>query len=585
MEFLSKVIRGIRNGKMQEFIGEILWIFRFSVRYRWQILWYIVVGILSTGMGLGSSVVSKYMIDTVTGYHSSQLALAASLYIGMRVAQILANMLTDYISAGISIHVEQEIRANVFARIMQADWQALAEYHSGDILNRVNSDVSTVSSSVLSLVPDVITRSVQFLGALCIILYYDPPLAVLSLLSAPVTILVSKTLMRNMRRFNKKLRESSSRMMSFHEESFQNIQFIKSFGLTRQYGERLDEVQKEYRDCTMEYKRFSIKTAAMMSFTGMAVSSLCFGWGIYRLWTGRITYGTMTLFLQMSSTLASAFSLLINLVPGAISAATSAGRIMELTELPKENAAEEQRAAQLAAAAQTDGIELDVDHIDFSYDNSRLILHQACLRVQSGEVIALVGPSGEGKTTMLRILLGLVNVQAGALRARAGAEDMSLSASTRCLFSYVPQGNTMFSGTVADNLRMVKPDATDEQLIAVLRDACAYEFIEKLPDGIYSKVKERGGGFSEGQAQRLAIARALLSPAPVMLLDEATSALDVATERRVLRNIMHSEQNKACVVTTHRPSVLGICTRIYRISDRQVTLANQQEVDAWIQDF
>lgn len=585
MEYLVKIVRGIRNGKMREYTEEILWIFQFSVRYRWQIIWYIAVGILSTGMGLGSSVVSKYMIDTVTGYHSSQLALAASLYVGMKVAQIVANMLTDYISAGISIRVEQEIRANVFERIMQADWQALAEFHSGDILNRVNSDVSTVSSSVLSLVPDAITRSIQFVGALGIILYYDPPLAVLSLLSAPVTLLVSKTLMRNMRRFNKKLRESSSRMMSFHEESFQNIQFIKSFGLTRQYGEKLKDVQKDYRDCTMEYKRFSIKTTAMMSFVGMAVSTLCFGWGIYRLWTGRITYGTMTLFLQMSSTLAASFSQLVNLVPSAISAATCAGRIMELTELPKENSEEEQQARRLTEAARTEGILLEADHIDFSYDYSQLILRQACLQVKSGEVIALVGPSGEGKTTMLRILLGLVNVQSGEVHACAGNESMALSASTRCLFSYVPQGNTMFSGTVADNLRMVKPDATDEELCTVLKDACAYEFIEKLPDGIYSKIKERGGGFSEGQSQRLAIARALLCPAPVMLLDEATSALDVATERRVLRNIMNSEQNKACIVTTHRPSVLGICSRVYRISNREVTLAAQQEIDELIRNF
>ena len=508
MNFLKKLMRKIKNGEVKEILGELLWVWRYMLRYKWQMTWYIGSGLIGMVMGLGSSVVSKYIIDIVTGYDSSSIARAGCLYIGMQVMQLVSNLIAGRISAKISIRVEQEIQADVFDRLMKADWLAMSDYHSGDILSRLNGDVNTISSFVLSFMPNLITQVVQFAGALCIILYYDATLALLALLSAPVTMIVSKFVFARMRGHNKKVREASAQLLSFNEETFQNIQFVKSFGLGGLFGQRLRALQGVYRKEQLDYNLFSLKTNAILSSTGMIVRTLCFGWGIFRLWRGFITYGTMTLFLQMASRLSSSFSSLIGIVPGIVSAATSAGRIMAVTELKCENLDEIDQARALSESARHDGLRLCARDFSFSYADGAPVFSHAGMEIRSGEITALVGPSGEGKTTFLRLLLGLINPQSGVLQVSSGPSQMNISASTRLLFSYVPQGNTIFSGTVASNMRLVRPDATDKEIIQALKEACAYDFIEKLEQGINTPVKERGGGFSEGQAQRLAIARA-----------------------------------------------------------------------------
>ena len=324
-----------------------------------------------------------------------------------------------------------------------------------------------------------------------------------------------------------------------------------------------------------------------MSVVGMVVYYSCFGWGVYRLWTGHITYGTMTLFLQLSSKLSSSFSDLINVVPSAIGATTAAGRIMEVVELPRENIKDDSIVDTMCTNLDDNGISVKVEDGYFKYLNSeKVVLDNANIEANPSEIIALVGPSGEGKSTMMRILLGLTNLKSGkaTLKDESGL-NCHISASSRKLMAYVPQEKTMFSGTIAENMRMVKADATDEEIINALKDACAYDFVEKLPEGIYSSIGERGLGFSEGQNQRLSIARALLRNSPILLLDEATSALDVDTERRVLKNIMESNKKRTCIVTTHRPSVLNMCDRVYRISDSRVNLVEQSEVDMMVVDF
>ena len=311
---------------------------------------------------------------------------------------------------------------------------------------------------------------------------------------------------------------------------------------------------------------------------------VCFGWGVYRLWTGHITYGTMTLFLQLATSLAGSFSALVYMVPSAISAATAAGRLMSVTQLPKEKYLFEEKAKELIRANK--GIEVRADEISFQYDTGKKVLQKASFVAKPGEIVAIVGPSGEGKTTMLRILLGLVYAWEGTVTVQ-DPEGMKVpvSAATRGLFSYVPQDNVMFAGSVAENMRMMKEDATDEQINEALRKACAYEFVHKIPTGLQSPIRENGGGFSEGQIQRLAIARALLSDAPVLLFDEATSALDVATERKILRNVLDRAANKTCIITTHRPSVLSMCDRIYRISDGKMEVMGAEAVEKMIMDF
>ena len=588
MKLLKKIHNKIKAGTLREMLHELGWIYGYSKRYKWQIVFYVLLGILGTLMSLGASVLSKYIIDAVTGQDTGSIVAIAVFYVSMQLLRIGFNAWSTQVSASIRIRVDQEIRAEVYDKIMDADWESMSQYHSGDLLNRVDNDVAAVSSNALNMLPDFITKGLQFLGALVIFLYYDPIMAGLALISAPVTLAVSNVLMKKMRHHNQVMRQISSEAMVFNEESFQNVQVIKSFGLTKLYSQKLRQVQSRHQKAQLDYTRFSVRTSALMSVVGTVVTVVCFGWGVYRLWSGHISYGTMTLFLQMSGTLTASFSALVQMVPTAINAATAAGRIMAVTELPREDHTDDEKVAKFLRENKADGVSVVAQNMDFHYeDQTQQVLQDVIFRAKPGEIVALVGPSGEGKTTMLRLILGIVHPKSGLIQIRGGTtgEELPVSASTRRLFAYVPQGNTMFSGTVAENLRMMKQDATDEELYEVLRLACAEKFIRKLPDGVNSPIHENGGGFSQGQIQRLSIARALLADVPVLLLDEATSALDMTTERQILRNIMESQRRRTCIVTTHRPSVLGICNRVYRIAGGSMTKVTEEEVRQLMMDF
>ena len=586
MEFIKKVIRKIKDGMLQEMYEETKWMYTYAKKYKFQIVFYIFLGVLTTDMGLASRVGSKYLIDAVTGQDSGNIALIALFIVAMGLFSIGINAITTMISARINIKVNNEIQAEVYDKILVADWISMKEFHSGDLLNRLNGDVNTVASSILSWIPSLITRSAQFFGILAIILYYDPTMAVIALGSAPVMIIVSKTLMKKMRDYNKRMRQVSSDIMSFNEESFQNIQSIKAFDLVGLFSKRLRDVQQNYKDVFLDYNKFSVYTSSFMSVVGMFVAYACFGWGVYRLWTGHITFGTMTLFVQLSGQLSSSFKSIVSLVPSAISATTSAGRIMEFFKIKDESDLEDDKAKLIQNNTQGKGLSVVLDDVEFSYNENKTVFKHADIVANPGEIVALVGPSGEGKTTMIRLLLGLINTKSG----NASIKDINgvsckISSATRRFFAYVPQGNTIFSGTIAENMRMVKQDATDAEIVEALKAACAYDFVNKLPDKINSKVGERGSGFSEGQAQRLSIARALLRKSPILLLDEATSALDVFTERQVLRNIMNMGYARTCIVTTHRPSVLTMCDKVYKIDSGVVCDIDEKEVNMLIRDF
>lgn len=586
MEFIKKVIKKIKDGMLQEMYEETKWMYTYAKKYKFQIVFYICLGIMTTLMGLASSVGSKYLIDAVTGQDTGNIALIAIFIVSMGLFSIGINAVTTMISARINIKVNNEIQAEVYDKILVADWISMKEFHSGDLLNRLNGDVNTVASSILSWIPSLITRGVQFLGILAIILYYDPTMAVIALGSAPVMVIVSKTLMKKMRNYNKRMREVSSEVMSFNEESFQNIQSVKAFDLVEFFSNRLRNVQQNYKDVYLDYNKFSVYTSSFMSVVGMFVAYACFGWGVYRLWTGHITFGTMTLFVQLSSQLSSSFKSLVSLVPSAISATTSAGRIMEFFKIKNETKLDDEKVRLIQNNTQGKGLSVELEDVNFSYNSTKIVFKNANIVANPGEIVALVGPSGEGKTTMVRLLLGLINAKSGsAVIKDINGISCKISSETRRFFAYVPQGNTIFSGTIADNMRMVKPDASDDEIIDALKTACAYDFVKKLPQGINSKVGERGGGFSEGQAQRISIARALLRKSPILLLDEATSALDVFTERQVLRNIMNSGYARTCIVTTHRPSVLTMCDRVYRIDSGDVSDIDEKEINRLIKDF
>lgn len=564
MNLLQKLRKKIKEGMLEELLREARWLLCYIRRYRLTVLIHILLGVSSIVMSLCSSVASKYLIDAVTGYKSERILLAAGAMGGLLLLSIVLRCVSSRVGARINLRVQNEIQAEVYQKILRTDWESLEGYRSGDLMNRLTSDVSAVAGGVTSFVPGLISSLVQFFGALAVMLIYDPTMAMIALVGIPISVLMSRLLVRRMRNHNKKMKGIASDMMAFYEDSLSNITSVKSFGITGLFQEKMLRLQARYREEYLEYNLFSVRTAAVMSLLGSAVSAGCFGWGVYRLWSGKITYGSLTMFLQLASALSSAFSSLIGLVSTAISVSTSAGRVMTLCELPEENCPD---GPDFSRAQE---VSLELHNAGFAYQSGEAVLENADFIARPGELIAITGPSGEGKTTMLRMLLGLIRPHEGTAELISEGVRYPLSAATRSAFAYVPQGNSMFAGTIRENLTLTRNAAGEAAMLQALQTACAYDFVMALPGKLDYEIGGRGKGLSEGQAQRLAIARALLCGAPVLLLDEATSALDEATEAKLLQNLMDSGAVRTCIFVTHRPGAVRVCTRRYRVEKGKV---------------
>ena len=572
-----------REGTFGEILDDWRWIFHYSKRYKLAILFYTVLGVLSTVLSLVASIAGKEVIDIITGYETSRLGVMIAIMLGSAVFSLTFGSIISRITAKLNISIHNDIQADIFDQIIDVDWKSISAYSSGDLLNRFNSDVGTVSKNAISWLPSIVIAIVNFILTFGVIWHYSKVMSLIAFASAPVMLLLSKFLIRKQRDYARKVKETGSAMMGFEVETFYHFDTIKSFGIMKTYGKKLRDWQQKMRSISLDYNLFAIKTNIFLSILGMIVQYAAFGYSLFLLWGHQISYGTMTLFLQQRARLSSAFNSVIGIIPSFLTSSVSAHRIRELIELPREQHLPASRDLEPLAK---DGLEVRMEGVDFSYVEDRRVITSSFFRASPGEIVALVGPSGEGKTTMIRLILGLIHPDSGTafLRSSDGTQ-VAMNADCRDLFSYVPQGNAVLSGTIAENLRMVREDATDEELIQALKTACAWDFVSKLPQGLDSPVGERGRGLSEGQAQRVAIARAVLRDAPILLLDEATSALDVTTERQVLRNIVQQHPNKTCIVTTHRPTVLNLCQRVYRVVDTKVTELSEEESSRMAMDF
>lgn len=560
--------RGGFGNILRNMVKEWNFVFSYAVKYRVALILYVFFGVVTTVISLGVSVSAKYLIDAVVGKDDSALGfgmLVISLGIGQHIFQALAS----YVTAKLSARTVVELRKEIYSRVINAKWEEIADFHSGDLINRLESDVNSVSNGIISFIPGVVTKLLQFVGALVIVLYYDSTMAVLSLLSAPFLFFSSRFLIKTIRKYSQQSREINGEILSYSEESMQNILTIKAFDLTRKYIEDFGKVLHTYRDVKLKYDKFSILMTLCLSLVGLAVSYVCYGWGAYRLWQGVITFGTMTLFIQISGMLTSSFSSLASLVPSAVSIATSAGRIMEITTFDEEKDENKEKAISIIEKSKDKGISVNVENLSFAYKGAESeILKNVSVKIKPGETVAIVGASGEGKTTFMKLLLGVINTTQGKMEFEAfDGEKIQVSDSTRRFCSYVPQGINIFSGTIRENLVSVKPDATEKELYKALELSALSDFVKSLPLGLDTSINEQGNNFSQGQLQRIAISRALLKDTMVLLMDEATSALDAETEKSVLENIMSNRTSKITIITTHRESVLKYCDRVFSIDE------------------
>lgn len=571
-----------KSQKLISLKDELLWLFSLSRCYKKEIFAVTVLSVIGTVFSLTTSLCLKYVIDIVTGTLNQSILLVVLAAVAMLLGSIFLSAITSRITTKVNVKIQNELQLQVYSTIFNAQWESLREYRKGDLINRINSDASLIASGAVSWWPTVITFAAKFIYTFVLIVMNDPIMAAIALMSAPISALLSRFMIRKMHNHSLKVKELSADIMSYQEDSFQNLQYIKSFGISDVINKRLIKKQQEYKEESLNYNKVTVLMNIIMGLVGITVTFVSYAWGIYRLWEGFITYGTMVMFLQLTLTLSNSFNSILSVIPTTINLGTSAARIISLENLPEEKSTPTAEEKKFINSNFKSGVSINCSGLTFSYSDkpSERVLKSAGFSAGIGETIAIIGGSGIGKTTFFRLLLGLLEPTEGEITFKGNNnETIKAGPSTRELIAYVPQGNTIISGTVAENLRLIKKDATDEEIITALKLSCAYDFVSKLPQGINSQIGESGNGFSEGQIQRIAIARALIKDAPVLLFDEVTSALDEETEGRLLHNIQTHFKNKTIIFVTHKLNALDISDKVYKIDKKQLHRVNYSVVE------
>lgn len=545
---------------------EIVWMWKQSKQIFIYLLLFVFLSVITSLCGVVFALASRSVIDTATGGIKGDLFLGCLWMLFIILAQLALQALYSILEIKATVKFEMSLKTGLFQKILNKEWLMMSQYHSGDLMTRITSDISIVSGGIIGIVPSIVALLTQLVAAFVVLLALDATFAVIALIIGPTVVLFGRYYSRRIKRLHIQCQESDSLARSFIQESLQNLLLIKAF------SNEEDSVQK-YGEALAANKRLQIKRNTFSIFSGMSLSLgfwlgylFAITWGAYRLSAGIITFGTMTAFLQLVGQVQSPFLGLAKTFPRIFSTIASAGRIMTIEDIPDE--ANEDDANMPTG---DDIKRLEIKNVGYFYDKE-IVLNDVNMLLDRGDFAILAGPSGEGKTTILRMLLGLIAPKSGnvALSLENG-ERIAIGKSTRRYFSYVPQGNTVFSGSIEENLRYGKQNATEEELIACAKAACIYDFIAEQPNAFKTAVGEKGLGLSEGQAQRIAIARALLRDAPIILFDEATSSLDEATEANIIENLKDNTQNKICLFISHRESVNRLCAKTFYLRDGCIT--------------
>ena len=522
------------------------WLWQYSRPYLGKILLVMVFGLLETVASLLMVQISKEIIDHATFGNAfvRLMVVYVLLMLGMQavtvISSLVSTMLTERFSFG--------IRKQIYEKIIHSHWMDVKKYHTGDLMTRLTSDAGNVADGIIGTIPSIIQLAVELLLVFFTLFYYSPMLAMFALLVAPVAALSSWWLGKKLRKLQVKVQESEAAYRSFLQESLANLLIVKAFANEDYSTERLTQLREERFHWVYRRTKMGVASSTVMSLAFQTGYIVAFCYGAIQISRKMITYGTMSVFLTLVNRVQAPVMGLAQQIPKVVSILASAGRIMELQQIPLEMKTD----TQIPSAQ----VGVEIKDMTFGYTDET-VLENVNLRIEPGEFVAIIGESGIGKTTLIRIIMSFMsNIRGSVTFFNEKGNQERANAATRKFISYVPQGNTLFSGTVRENIRMGKLDATEEEMYEALKLASGYEFVMGLPKGIDTVIGERGHGLSEGQAQRIAIARAFLRKAPFLILDEATSALDEKTELEVLQGLKELSPRPTCLIITHRKSLI-----------------------------
>lgn len=535
------------------------WLWHTWKGYRLQAVLNTLIGLLLVLSDLAFVWCTKFAVDIATRCDTSHSLSFALVLLGSVITlQLVLGIASRWIRATLGVKAQNKMQRHIFHHLLDSRWKDMKRFHSGNILNRIERDVTDIVSFLTESIPSLVNTIVQFLGAFTFLFVMDAQLAFIVLLVIPFFLLSSRLYVKKMRLLTHKVRDTESRIQAILQESLQHTLVIKTLERTHTTLAKLSARQRQLQDEVVTRTAYSTVTSTLMNLGFAAGYLVTFAWGTTGLYHGAITYGALIAFVQLVAQIQSPVKQLTRYVSVFIGAFTATERVMELEALPLE--------PRHGDVVMNHGSSITLRDVSFAYTpTSRHIFRHFSFSFPAGSITAILGETGSGKTTLIRMLLALITPQGGSVMlTNSVGKHTDVSPDTRCNFSYVPQGNTLLSGTVRSNLLMSKPEATEDELHEVLRLAGA-DFLMTMPDGLDTPCGELGDGLSEGQAQRIAIARALLKPSPFLLLDEATSALDADTERRVLQNIIARYPGRTMIFVTHRPEILKYCTQTFTL--------------------
>lgn len=556
---------------LKEFFIKINWILSHAKPVIPFLIFTTVISSASSLISVYNTLISKSLIDNAIGGNTSQVIKYLIIMISITLGMMLLNPITSLLSTHASTKLNQNIQNKMFEHIEYSSWLEQSKFHSVSLLTRITSDVATISSTLLSTIPNIISILVTLLASFSTLIYLAPSIAIIAIFIGPFLVLVSRYFSKKLKDLYKKAQEEDVKYRAFIQESVQNIMIVKTFCMEKINMDRLIQIQNNKYNIAMKNTKLSAMTGLAMSLCSNLAYFTIFCWGALNISTGVTTYGTFTAMLQLYGKVQSPFSSLASMFPGLISTIAAAERLMELEEIPLEKSSEKEVIDFINP-------EITFEDVSFEYKKGIKIINDINLTIPYGETIAFVGPSGEGKTTLIRLILALINPSSGKVYLKENNKKDSFNRDYRNLISYVPQGNTLFSGTIEDNLRYGNFEATEEEIYEALKNACALDFVNELENGIETVIGEKATGISEGQAQRLAIARSFLRKKPILILDEATSALDPETEVSVLKSVKSLPHKPTCIIITHRPSALNICHRIIRLEKGHLKQVSKESI-------